>query len=866
MQTLRRISATTLAILLLSLGCSCSSTCMKGTPFYTGEYTVNTPPEDRVNLWPLLYYHDPALSILWPFIEISDTHIAARPLFSIYGRNQKHPTYNFLWPLSSFNTTTGDSRVFPFFWGKDYRVVFPLYWHYDSPLKHNGSDTFFPLWQYSSHGKDDYDIHLIWPFLNIERHGPDSHGWRVWPLAGSYHRKKSIYRFALWPLGHQWDTPDYSGSALIPLYLHQESEYQSRFLSLLYSQGSDHDTSWNLLLPIFYRYKSNSHRKFFSLLYSSGKNMLNKSNWSLAVPLWYKNSTPNSSLTATLLGGIKSNAEQTSWLALPLLSGGSYDATDSDLWLLGPLAHFQKTTATSQQHIFPLYYRETTAAATNFYSLPWSSSRKADGTSWQLLPPLFYHSASPGGHTTITPLYAHGKESNTAWHAVMPLYLNRDTQDGNLLATPLGGWKQHDNGDLSWLALPLLSGGHTSHAESSFWALAPLIHASWNENYSSHHILPFYYWNGRSRNLISLPYTRWHTPQSSATIIPPLLSWKTASPQRSDLWLLGPLAHFSSGKNAGSNHILPLYYHNSRNGNTITPLYANLHEPDNTDTRIYPPLLSMYKRNQDSSDTYALAGLYHHHSSTNQISDRLFPLWSYAQNKHLYSLLYGWRKGDNGFFYPLTPLAGVYRGNFSGNWFFPLWSHRRNRKSGDVSANILWGGWSHSADTFKSGFFPLFGYRSTPSSRRFLSLPSCWYSRDTVSFGNHSTKRMSAGIFPLWSKSHKKTVACGRTNETAKASLMLFLYDSSRKSTAATDNTPATDYTRRRILWRVWHYEKLNDDVSVDIFPAITYDRRSNGFHKFSFLWRFIRYENGPKGKKFDLFFIPVLRSKPPKQ
>ena len=59
--------------------------------------------------------------------------------------------------------------------------------------------------------------------------------------------------------------------------------------------------------------------------------------------------------------------------------------------------------------------------------------------------------------------------------------------------------------------------------------------------------------------------------------------------------------------------------------------------------------------------------------------------------------------------------------------------------------------------------------------------------------------------------------------------------------------------------WRVWHYERLNGDVSVDMIPAITYDRKQDGFKKISFLWRFFRYERSTAGaKKLDLCFIPV--------
>ena len=69
------------------------------------------------------------------------------------------------------------------------------------------------------------------------------------------------------------------------------------------------------------------------------------------------------------------------------------------------------------------------------------------------------------------------------------------------------------------------------------------------------------------------------------------------------------------------------------------------------------------------------------------------------------------------------------------------------------------------------------------------------------------------------------------------------------------------EYSKRALFWRLWHYETLNGDSTTDIFPFITYDSKKNGYRKTSFLWRFFRYENDPeKGKKVDLFFIPVWR------
>ena len=69
------------------------------------------------------------------------------------------------------------------------------------------------------------------------------------------------------------------------------------------------------------------------------------------------------------------------------------------------------------------------------------------------------------------------------------------------------------------------------------------------------------------------------------------------------------------------------------------------------------------------------------------------------------------------------------------------------------------------------------------------------------------------------------------------------------------------DYTRSRVLWRLWHYERLNGNVSVDVFPSFTYDRKTDGFKKVSFLWRGFRYERAPDGsRKLDVLFVPLKR------
>jgi hypothetical protein len=53
------------------------------------------------------------------------------------------------------------------------------------------------------------------------------------------------------------------------------------------------------------------------------------------------------------------------------------------------------------------------------------------------------------------------------------------------------------------------------------------------------------------------------------------------------------------------------------------------------------------------------------------------------------------------------------------------------------------------------------------------------------------------------------------------------------------------------------HYERVNDESSLDIFPGITYDRLEEGT-TFSFLWRVFRYEREADGdRKLHILFIP---------
>ena len=876
-------------VLAVSLQSGCKSTAMKGTPFYTGEYEKRVgPAEDRVNVWPLLYYRNPALSVLWPIGERTDDHFAIRPLMSVYGLDSSNHVYNYLWPLAQFDRQTGNNRVFPVFWGDDYRAVFPLYWHSGELwTTAGGHDALIPLWWISSQG-DHYSAYYPWPIAHSKQ-DENEKGWYLWPLLGNYTRRDdSFYRFQAWPIFHQGQSAGGKDrwSTMLPLYFSNRGDDRHTFVTPLWSSGSEGNTSWSLLIPLFFQSKDGGDSLFLSLPWSQGSSLHGRKTWQLMLPVFYHRTDGHRRLLATLLGGQSDSENVSRWLIVPLFAFGQRSATVSEWWGGGPMIHSKTSARERSHHVLPLYYFARDSQGSSFFSVPWSSSTRKDGRSWKMLLPVYYQSRDNASDYFITPLWAGGssKRWNSSWQAFIPLCYLRRSDQGKLLATLAGGYEVDEQGK-RWLIYPLLSWGNRSRDRGSFWALAPLVHAEWSPSGKSNHVLPIYYWNSRDDTFLSLLIAKWRTGQAKSVMVPWALSWLTTAPGRSDLWALGPFAHFSWGNRRGSQHLFPVFYSNPRKGTFVSPLVARwgnassrttlippalswaTRSPDHSDlwmagplahlswgekpgarhvfpvyyrnpqsgtmlsplicrwtesgrkTSLYPPLLSMKSSGGDRSELWSALGLFRNEwTSKGSQSGHLLPLYLYEKSDYFYTLLYGAKQGKEGYTYFLTPLAGKFDGDSSGGWLFPLFSKKRNRLSGGTSGNILWG------------------------------------------FYEGDRKRCHSTMFPLWSYSRQGND--GEKELNVERSILLFLHDYEREVKTAKDGT-VSDYTRSRVLFRLWHYERLNGDVSVDVLPAITYDRKADGFKKVTFLWRFFRYERDAGGaKKMDLLFIPILRQK----
>jgi hypothetical protein len=805
------------AWLLLCGGCATPE--MKGTPFYTGDAEKRTGPvENRINGWPLLYYREPSLSVLWPIFEFTDDHTAVRPLFSVYGLDRPDREYNVLWPLAQFDRHTGDHRIVPVFWGDDYTIVAPLYWHMGHPWgEEGGTDTLFPLWL-------------------LNRHGPE---------------KFSFY--APWPLGHWWadQKKNQSGSMVFPLYYHGRDGDSSQFYSLLWLDDTKAPNDyWRSALPPL------------TLWWVSPKS---QNRGSMVLPFYLRNRDAEGSLFFSLLW-VNSTSENGDYrrAVLPLVYWWN-DVGDHE----------------SGSLVLPFYLHSRRGDSSTFFSPLWMDLKEKNVGRWRaVLPVAFWWENEP---------------RQSAGSLVLPFYLKYRDPNSSQFLSPL--WMSGtDEGGGSWsLLFPLYFqavGTNSSVTATLFWAQGRSPESDWQT------VIPLAYWDRRQGTMISPLWAHWRNNDANIGLAPWALTWWIGQANRTDLWMLGGLGRASWGQNPGVQYFIPVFYRNPARQTLVTPLWAQW-KNGGQKTSLLPWTLSWWNTRTNGTDLWMLGALARASWGEKPGWHYVFPLYYRdAADKTFLTPLFGWRGGDDGFFYPLTPIAGVYHSpKREGSWFIPLYWHWRDQRTGDTDNRwLLMLGGNRTEGRHKSSWFiPLYysrndgpldsvpekGVRQATYGSTFWCLPFNWSKNqcrvtvetaptNAVSGTDLSTNVVvkreyirKQGIFPLWTYSARTTPAQNKTLVKSTVPVLFYAY---RHEVEPLKDQPGgtNDYTRASVLWRAWHYERLNGDVSVDCFPAITYDRKTDGFKKTSFLWRCYRYERAADGsKKLDLLFIPLMRSGP---
>ena len=91
-----------------------------------------------------------------------------------------------------------------------------------------------------------------------------------------------------------------------------------------------------------------------------------------------------------------------------------------------------------------------------------------------------------------------------------------------------------------------------------------------------------------------------------------------------------------------------------------------------------------------------------------------------------------------------------------------------------------------------------------------------------------------------------------REDERKDVELLWRLYDSTFRA-----QPNGKTYTRQRVLWRLFHREKLGERVSVDIFPFIAYDRSEELF-SWSFMGGLLGYQTKQGRRTFKFLYLPI--------
>lgn len=826
---MKKIITAVLGVMLLG-GCKMKE--FSSSPFYEGnEVKFTGAVEDRVNLWPVAYYREPVGSLAWPLISWGDDHLALRPFYSQYKQSgDDYDEFNFLWPVSQFDTRHRDYRVFPLFWGKSYSDkpyfclfpavwwnrefagVFPIFWDNENNEGHGGFCV-FPLY-WAEWKKNDFLQHKLWPIYSYKsrelsewsedssefsalchlvgfkrEHGKfDNH--RILPFylcddddfysipysrySGGSH-VKSRYFCGLAGMDSTTNG-DYEASWLFPFYAHDKAK--GEFLTPLY--GKTKDASW--LIPLFY------HDEGLTLTPLYGKTV--EANWTL--PLYYKDKEK----FLTLIGGKDGDAD---WVvpfywrdkrtfaslpywrqygpdgeidrafSLPLLSGYERDHKTGDrlLYLLMGLGgHVWNDETGGASWVFPLFYKDRES----FYTLLYGHNPRR---TW--LFPVYFDGEE---RTYITPLYGRNKKDGSDW--LIPLYY----RDKESFITPLYG----KSGDANWL-FPLYC-----RDEAQF--NSP-VYSYWDDAKKG------------TRGFFSLPLL------SGA-------NWETNSCDKTWFTLAGLVGGSS---NASGSH----------------------------------------------KTNWAL------------------PLFLREAGESFYSIPFGWNGGGSSYTntYFAAGLAGLRSGKKEGGWLFPLY-----KREADVgySSKSAWMDAEKLPDDIKI-WTATYTNRVWNSSREAydrtveqrLQATDVWAKDVRTAFLVSDNDRHFNGCLPYgttnryeMTERHKlgnKLVFNHESNrkvsfdtatrekisdsEEGDTSLLLLLYNGEHRS----DTAKGTSYTSHKVLWKLWDWEEENGDVALDVFPGFTYDSKTNGYSKTSFLWRFFRYENDPEeGKKFDLLFIPVWR------
>ncbi|HOX06605.1 MAG TPA: hypothetical protein PK280_09400 [Planctomycetota bacterium] len=852
---------------------------------------------------------------LGPIVNFKETDAVSGwrvwPLVGDYRGKKGDSRYSFaLWPLGHYRRD-GDERMRLFlplyydFAGRDSgrRALVPLYWgQWDrerafhlTPLFSAGrgpAGSWSLLLPVYYHGADasGRSSRTITPLFARASDGDSS--WAVIPPALSWITRRGSDRdlWALGPLFHsRWGGAVHQSHAMPFYYYDREGEL---LFTPLYAQGGG-KTPWSVLVPFYYR---------------------------------RSDPAAGTSLLVTPLFGRSAEGDRAQWLALPGLCSFTSQGADRDLWTLGPLAHFRWGGASVRNHVLPLYYydRESRTFLSPLYSqggdparrwsflLPayWHQSEpgrqadslvtplfgrfsQADRSRWLIWPAL----SSVRSDGPDREVWGLGPLSHFRWGGgrhqshVLPLYFH-DREAQTFVSLPFsrvggaqGFWNALGLGAHHWwyapdrhrtLVPPALSFYRRDGADRDLWTLGPLARVRWGGEHHQSHVLPLYFHDREARTFLSLPFSRrggedgfwnvlglgahrwWEGAGRSGVLVPPALTFYERVGEDRDFWTLGPLVRARWGGAHHQSHALPFYYWDRERQLLLTLPFSRrsgangfwnvlgigAHFSKNGEqgrSLVVPPALTALAWDREERDVWTLGGLAHARWGGARRESHLLPLYVYdGESGTFLSLPFSRRAGADGFWNVLGLLA-----------------HSSDDAAGHRTVRVLppFTAFAQSRDYSRASVYPLFSTHRSGDFRSTWVFP--WAVTESGAGGTLSE------FVPLWWYESGVDGTGYRRN----FHVLGWLYDDHQEHIGAPapkdgKSRPPAEHVRRRVLWKIWDYERVGQDVAVDAFPFISYDRRPDEeLKRFSFAWRLFRWERSAGGgRKLDVLFIPFMR------
>lgn len=565
-----------------------------------------------------------------------------------------------------------------------------------------------------------------------------------------------------------------------------------------------------------------------------------------------------------------------------------YSIYGQELYVLWPLSAFDF--AKREHRILTAWWKPGEAIVFPFYFYEkdnyWLAIPVAGkGKDWySIVPPIWVRWYEGPDKNSFIAMPVYYRRDGADSECSVGLYLYWQSMHGNQFCQsvcfPLW-WREETPDEIYMHALPLFFHGRTP--KENWWTIPPLLYSRRDEKSLTRMILPAYFYSRDEQSaLLITPLFGTLMGENVKRVITPLVSWSRRGDDRF-VNLLGPILNHAWNEKTGFDRkdiawpFMTFKREGKETTNSILPLVH--YRADEHGYRCISAV-SSGRRDDGSGFLNALGLLFHrswkpkeHEHCTHvcwpffvrERSDRKFeiysfPLFRYARDE----------RGKEAFFlWPLYSCRlgkdGSIRQSFLGlckREYEPRYkSHYRFRPE------LLKG---PPAPRTSAWIFPLgwylneIGYEENASVEippalrneagdkidqdKAKASPDAWNSFAQKRWKPYDYTKRAA--FPFWESESKAGIS-------SHAELLFYLYRS--EWTAATGHSP--EKTRRSILWRVMRCEKAGEDLSLDVFPFITYDvRPAEKITQFSVFWRLFRKRAEGGKTSLDVLGIPVRR------